>query len=1046
MKKMVTRTYQAVIRSDDCNLIKIADAICIATQCCEKILDSLLTILASPDRNDIHHSARNKMIKSPPLVAFSHWFTVESGDADNKISPYEVKKRFLAYWGDLEEQDRAIMDCVFNSTAAIREDASWVDRRKSWLNLLKKLNNQQGYVELANTISLAPDLPAKEMTEDANDSNITVYAKNLVSQLIGIGEKADHEIKIQTYKKLLIDYENFKKNCGEKITNKDFSNLIEVDKSKTKEQQLKELYETLGNKGSPQLVCSLFKKTQGWEKNIDDLIKDAKNKIEVSENHIKRQKLLKGINVNSIFNLQNIEITTTNQKGTINLVANKPAAYSYVGMAAERINTIVNKFFKQILERQNAKKEIDAVVIPPWLKINVRKYKKEFDVDYLQRRQFKGVDKLSKHFCETQKINESIQKARIYGIDANLFEYVLQRAKTDNLLQNLQDLKNHEINLEKYETTKHPTIKHFSVDETKNAKPSPAWPRFSGITKKDKYGQDVWGDNNCPCGYVESDKGLLTAYLRLYKFVNNTFTLSKKFTEITIYSKRLNNEIFSENGIKQASRNNGLHRLRFQEENLVTKKINKMALLLINKPYDKNEKRKYRKIESSYIGKNFKSKNKKLENLVGSFDLRVNLGIEESEKNISKKLLAVDLGINNPAALSILDCTADRKNCLIKKFFLNDKECIPYVPEGSIDQLFNKDRDSDEEDAFFIKRIHTETKNDQILLIPTKIQELNWRIAHLAHAAMIQARTDNELNKAIEIANKVYDRLLQNRQYEKGYPNNNNKSHGQAFYDKNKNQMAKKQGVGGVGIKRIETYHTLAKTYQSYISKLNKEGVAAPEYITQRLKVIVNKKTNLQKQRADLTVNLIIRIAIAEEVSIIVIENLKSFKTSVEYSRFTNKNLTIWRHRYITKRLKMAAQEHGIRVKEAPAKYTSQTFWQTGKQILRCNHVSPNEVKENLKRDSHKKIMDYKGDSKYMNKLKAFWLSCDENVNKMPKTPDGLCVMPAPAGQFVYSINEETGGIAENMNIHSDLNASINIGIRGMPREKKQKNQTNEND
>jgi IS605 OrfB family transposase len=157
------------------------------------------------------------------------------------------------------------------------------------------------------------------------------------------------------------------------------------------------------------------------------------------------------------------------------------------------------------------------------------------------------------------------------------------------------------------------------------------------------------------------------------------------------------------------------------------------------------------------------------------------------------------------------------------------------------------------------------------------------------------------------------------------------------------------------------------------------------------------------------------------QCSIIVVEDLSRYLTSLDRSRFENRRLMDWSHRAIIKKLKDMAKVFGIEIAAVDARYSS--------RYCSKSHVPGIRVAE-VKRDFEKeqpwrRWKDEKAKGKPTERANQITKLIGE-FEKHPKSKyDGTLLIEMEGGPLFLAFNGEAA-------VNADINASKNIGLRAI--------------
>ena len=153
------------------------------------------------------------------------------------------------------------------------------------------------------------------------------------------------------------------------------------------------------------------------------------------------------------------------------------------------------------------------------------------------------------------------------------------------------------------------------------------------------------------------------------------------------------------------------------------------------------------------------------------------------------------------------------------------------------------------------------------------------------------------------------------------------------------------------------------------------------------------------------------------QCSIIVIEDLSRYLTSLDRSRFENRRLMDWSHRAIIKKLKDMAQVFGIELVAVDARYSSRYCSKSHVPGIRVAEVK----REFEKEQPWRRWKDEKAKGKPTERANQI----TNLVGEFEKHPNSTLLIEMEGGPLFLGCNGETAG-------NADINASKNIGFRAV--------------
>jgi IS605 OrfB family transposase len=155
----------------------------------------------------------------------------------------------------------------------------------------------------------------------------------------------------------------------------------------------------------------------------------------------------------------------------------------------------------------------------------------------------------------------------------------------------------------------------------------------------------------------------------------------------------------------------------------------------------------------------------------------------------------------------------------------------------------------------------------------------------------------------------------------------------------------------------------------------------------------------------------------APQCSLIVVEDLSRYLTSLDRSRFENRRLMEWSHRQVIKKLKDMAQVFGIEIMAVDARYSSRFCSKTHVPGVRVAEVKHGFEKDHPWRKWH--------DEKFNGKLTKRADRVREIAKEFEKNPKATLLIEMEGGPLFLGCNGEKPR-------NADINASKNVGFRGV--------------
>jgi IS605 OrfB family transposase len=159
--------------------------------------------------------------------------------------------------------------------------------------------------------------------------------------------------------------------------------------------------------------------------------------------------------------------------------------------------------------------------------------------------------------------------------------------------------------------------------------------------------------------------------------------------------------------------------------------------------------------------------------------------------------------------------------------------------------------------------------------------------------------------------------------------------------------------------------------------------------------------------------------ALVPQCSIIVVEDLSRYLTSLDRSRFENRRLMDWSHRAIIKKLKDMAQVFGIELVAVDARYSSRYCSKTHVPGIRVAEVNRDFEKE----QPWRRWKEEKTKSKLTERANQI----SNLIGEFEKHPNynGTLLIEMEGGPLFLAANGESA-------VNADINASKNIGFRAI--------------